>query len=134
MVRVFQRMLFAHFPIHACLEAYNGDEAIGLMQAEKPDLVLLDLVMPGQDGHSVLRQMASDPVLSTIPVIVISAKGQDYLNSPLPGSFQISKANGFQFGEIVQMLDTTFKALAGGWYLPESNEPKRVEGFVGSRV
>lgn len=134
MVRVLRRMLYALLPTPAYWEAYTGAEALRLIQCEKPDLVLLDLLMPDQDGQSVLAQMAADPTLAAIPVIVISAKGQDYLKLPLTGSIQIANTQGFHFGEIVRLLDTTFKALAPGWYLAGNNAPAHVEESVDSRA
>jgi CheY-like chemotaxis protein len=48
--------------------------AIALMTDEKPDVVLLDIMMPGISGLDILRQMRRDPALVDIPVIVVSAK------------------------------------------------------------
>lgn len=48
--------------------------AIALMAAEKPDVVLLDIMMPGISGLDILRQMRRDPALVNIPVVVVSAK------------------------------------------------------------
>jgi DNA-binding response OmpR family regulator len=58
------------------LTADNGMEAIKLLSQEKPDIVLLDLMMPIMDGYKVLQVIKTDPKLSDIPVLVFSAKGQ----------------------------------------------------------
>lgn len=55
------------------LEAPNGKEALDLMRSEKPDIVVLDLMMPILSGWDVLRERQSDPELGSIPVILISA-------------------------------------------------------------
>ncbi|NPV55734.1 MAG: pyridoxal-phosphate dependent enzyme [Anaerolineae bacterium] len=55
-------------------EATNGKEAIELIKIEKPNLVLLDLMMPEVDGFSVLDAMQADSATAEIPVIVITAK------------------------------------------------------------
>src|SRR5688500_18295645 len=47
--------------------------AIALMTDEKPDIVLLDIMMPGISGLDILRQMRADPALVNIPVVVVSA-------------------------------------------------------------
>jgi two-component system, OmpR family, alkaline phosphatase synthesis response regulator PhoP len=58
------------------LTADDGMQAIKLLAAEKPDLVLLDLMMPIMDGFKVLQVIKSDSRLSSVPVLVFSAKGQ----------------------------------------------------------
>lgn len=57
-------------------EAIDGEEGIKQVKEEKPDLVLLDLILPGIDGFEVLAQIKEDPKLSAIPVIILSNLGQ----------------------------------------------------------
>lgn len=57
--------------------AANGTEALGRLQAEGADLVFLDVMMPGLNGYQVLERMKADPALAGIPVIMITAKGQE---------------------------------------------------------
>jgi len=59
------------------LEATNGVEALEKMQGTRPDLVFLDVMMPEMNGFDVLQTMKKDPVMKSIPVIMITAKGQD---------------------------------------------------------
>ena len=64
-------------------EGYNvlavdrGDESINLIRNHSPNLVILDLMLPGMDGLSVCRQLKSDPLIKDTPVIIISAKGEE---------------------------------------------------------
>ena len=58
---------------YVILTATNGREALDLVRSEHPDLVLLDIMMPVMDGFAVLRELQADPLLRSIPVIVISA-------------------------------------------------------------
>lgn len=57
-------------------EAVDGEEGIRKIKELKPELVLLDLILPGIDGFEVLSRMKDDPVLASIPVIVLSNLGQ----------------------------------------------------------
>ena len=57
--------------------AVNGEEAIGKIRAERPQLILMDVVMPGANGFQVTRSIARDPELSAIPVIICSSKNQE---------------------------------------------------------
>lgn len=57
--------------------AYNGQDGIRLGKAHKPDLVLLDITMPGIDGFEVLRRLKEDPKTMTVPVIMLTGKDDD---------------------------------------------------------
>ena len=54
-------------------EAGNGREALDLMRAQRPQAVVLDLMMPIMSGFDVLQERAEDPELRSIPVIIVSA-------------------------------------------------------------
>ncbi|GAB4542567.1 MAG: hypothetical protein Kow0063_34720 [Anaerolineae bacterium] len=58
------------------LGAVGGQEGLEAVRREKPDLVLLDLMMPDVDGWEVYRQMKADKELQKIPVVVVTAKAQ----------------------------------------------------------
>jgi DNA-binding response OmpR family regulator len=56
--------------------ATGGAEGLQKMRANRPDLVLLDLMMPGMDGWEVYQQMKADEKLKNVPVIIVTAKAQ----------------------------------------------------------
>lgn len=58
------------------VEAIDGEEGLKKAGAEKPDIVLLDIVLPGIDGFEILKRMKADPELSKIPVIMLTNLGQ----------------------------------------------------------
>jgi signal transduction histidine kinase/CheY-like chemotaxis protein len=115
MVRMFQRMLSSRLPPEACLAAYSGAEALSIMQTEHPDLVLLDLVMPGMDGYAVIKQMELNPVLAGIPIFVVSAQAQAGLEEQINGAIRITRARGFRLSEEMQMLDAVLSVLSADW-------------------
>jgi two-component system cell cycle response regulator DivK len=55
------------------IEATHGQEALDLMQKERPDLVLLDVDMPGLDGLTVVKHMREDTSLADLPVVAVTA-------------------------------------------------------------
>ena len=58
---------------YAFVQAEDGETAIELCRAERPDLVLLDVMLPGSSGLQVLETMRNDEKLRDIPVIIVSA-------------------------------------------------------------
>ena len=58
------------------VEAMDGEEGIKKVKEEKPDLVLLDLILPSIDGFEVLSQIKKDENLKSIPIIILSNLGQ----------------------------------------------------------
>jgi CheY-like chemotaxis protein len=56
------------------IRATDGSEAIQKTIQEKPDLILMDVTMPGKDGYEVTRLIKSDEKLSNIPIIMLTAK------------------------------------------------------------
>lgn len=58
------------------LLAIDGEDGLKRARKDKPDLIILDLVLPGIDGFEVLKRMKSDHELSSIPIIVLSNLGQ----------------------------------------------------------
>lgn len=65
------------FASHQVLAAENGEQALELVQQKLPDLVLLDARMPRLSGYEVCRQIKSNPATQDIPVVFLSAKGQE---------------------------------------------------------
>ncbi len=103
-VYVFRTMLEKHG--HTVSVASGGEEGIEKIREEKPDLVLMDIVMPGLNGFQATRQLTRDPETSSIPVIIISTKGEesdrvwglrqgakDYLAKPVNEEQLINKVN-----------------------------------------
>src|SRR5919199_5890247 len=85
-------------------EAADGDEGLAKARELKPDLVLLDIMMPKRDGISVVRELKQDPDLRAIPVILVTAKadikdvvegldagGDDYLSKPFEHSALLAR-------------------------------------------
>ncbi len=59
------------------LRAEDGEQALGLAQKHQPDLILLDLLLPGLNGLEVCRRLKRDPALQRIPIMMVTAKGEE---------------------------------------------------------
>ena len=62
---------------HEVLKAENGADGVALARLEKPDLVMMDIVMPGLNGFQATRQLTKDAETTHIPVIIVTTKDQD---------------------------------------------------------
>ncbi|MCB4755667.1 MAG: response regulator [Elusimicrobia bacterium] len=60
---------------YTVVNAQNGKEALDVVPKEKPDLILLDVMMPELDGYTVQTRLLEDPATKGIPIIILTAKG-----------------------------------------------------------
>ena len=112
-VRLVETTLVRHG--YEVVMAYDGKEALEKVESEKPDLVVLDVMMPYMDGFEVLQTLRRNPATRDIPVIMLTAKAQDadvfrgwqsgvdcYLTKP------------FNPLELVSFVNRIFQSLDGG--------------------
>ena len=92
-------------------EAVDGEEGIKKIIEEKPDLILLDLILPGIDGFEVLARMKKESALSPIPVIILSNLGQkdDVEKGLKMGAIDYLIKAHFTPGEIIEKIKVALK-------------------------
>ncbi|ORE87506.1 response regulator [Oceanococcus atlanticus] len=86
------------------VEASSGDDAIAKSKAQRPDIIVMDVVMPGMNGFQATRTLSRDPDTKDVPIIVCSSKSQetdklwakrqgaaDYVVKPVKGPDLLSK-------------------------------------------
>ena len=73
----FRSLLDARDDINVVGEAADGHEAVALAKQHRPDVVLMDIRMPGLDGLEATRQIASDPGLAAVRVVILTTFGPD---------------------------------------------------------
>ena len=109
-IRLIVGKAFRPYDCQMC-EATNGEEGLAAAAREKPDLIILDVIMPVMDGVTMLTKLKEDPDLKTIPVIMLTAESgrdnvlhiaklgvRDYLVKPFKENELIEKA-----GRVVQL-------------------------------
>ena len=76
--------------------AYDGDTGLKKARSEKPDLILLDIIMPTKDGFDVCKQLKDDSALAKIPVIILTsfAQHRGETNIPVSAGFEL-EAEGY---------------------------------------
>jgi twitching motility two-component system response regulator PilH len=58
-------------------QAENGEQALAKVKLEMPELILMDVVMPGKNGYQITRAISKDPLTEKIPIIMCTTKGQE---------------------------------------------------------
>jgi DNA-binding response OmpR family regulator len=92
--------------------AADGISGLEMIKAQKPELVMLDLMLPGRDGLDICRELKTSPTLSAIPVIIVSARGEEQdviLGLGLGADDYICKP--FRVGELVARVRAAFRRI-----------------------
>jgi len=110
--RLFRRILRPRIPNDRIVEAHNGEEALAAMRQYHPELVLLDLEMPGMDGLAALAQKNVEPQLKDIPVIVVTGHEEKSLEFDLQGKIEVARPAGFQPNETIRTVEALIKSLS----------------------
>jgi len=122
-LRLFVRMLSSSERPLTLLQAMDGHRALQLMRARKPDLVLLDLVMPQMDGFQVLKEKSQDPTIRDIPVVAVSSLNPQG-ESNVSRVFSVTRRNGLSASELLNCVQAITEIL-----VPKDRtaDPKPVE-------
>jgi signal transduction histidine kinase/DNA-binding response OmpR family regulator len=109
-------------------EASGGNEGLRLVRELSPDLVTLDVLMPGTDGWTVLRELKSDPATASIPVVLASITDDRALGAALGASAYVTKP--FERDTLVETVrrllpSPSESARAGGVLVVEDDEQAR---------
>jgi DNA-binding response OmpR family regulator len=121
-VRLLQRELEADG--HEVVPALTGEAALLEMTRERPALVVLDVMLPGQDGFQVLRSMRSDPATRAVPVIILSARsaaGDMTHGLELGADWYATKP--FRAGDIALLVRRFLADSTGHWSLSARQPP-----------
>jgi signal transduction histidine kinase len=109
-LQLFRRMLASSKRDYRILLARDGQEALAVLQECRPQVILLDLVMPTLDGFQFLELRRRDPALSEIPVVIISAR--DPASQPLMSSLvAATMAGGLSVNQLLAVIEAFSRVL-----------------------
>ncbi len=110
-LHLFARMLASDGQGYAILQVTNGRRALDMLRSRRPDVLLLDLMMPGMSGFQVLEEKALDPLIAPIPVIVISSL--DPAGDPLAGNtLTVTQGTGLSQRNLIAVIEAMGRILA----------------------
>jgi DNA-binding response OmpR family regulator len=108
-IRDILRIRLANQPGFRILEAANGTDALQLTRQQRPDLIILDWLMPGFSGMEVLKALRESPELTTIPVIMMTVKSE--LSAQAQGQAMGVVAYLIKPFDATRLMETVQKAL-----------------------
>ena len=110
-IQLYSRILSSADRGYRVLRALTAQRALMLLRQRQPDVVLLDLVMPGMDGYALLREKSQDPAIASIPVIAITA--QDPARGPIAASsLTIARSGGLHLQDVLNAVEAISELLA----------------------
>jgi len=103
-LQLFMRILLSAPSDYQVWRASTGEMALDMMRSRKPDLVLLDMVLPDKDGKQVLSEKKADGNIRDIPVIVVSSRDPIH-ESVTTNTLVVKRKNGLTARELVQFIE-----------------------------
>jgi len=110
-LQLFARILTSAERDYRILQATSGRRALSLLRERQPDVMLLDLIMPGMDGFQVLQEKSRDASIREIPVIVISAT--DPTGEPIVSdTLTVARGGGLSMRDILACIQAVSEVLS----------------------
>ncbi len=109
-LHLFARMLESDPHGYRILQAANGKRVLEMLRNRKPDLLLLDLMMPVVSGYQVLEEKRKDPAIRDIPVIVISSR-DPFGEAITSNTIRISHNGGFSTAHLLELIQAATEII-----------------------
>jgi signal transduction histidine kinase/DNA-binding response OmpR family regulator len=110
-LQLFARMLSSAGQRYRILRAKSGQRALSLLRQRRPDVMLLDLIMPGMDGFQLLQEKERDPSIRDIPVVIISSRDPE--GEPIVSDLlTVSRAGGLSLRNLLACIQAVSEILS----------------------
>lgn len=110
-LQLFERVLTSSGRGYRVLRASTGQRALELLRQRHPDVLFLDLIMPGMDGYTLLREKQRDATISDIPVVAVSA--QDPSQGTIASDFiAVARSGGLYLEDLMRTVSAISSVLA----------------------
>lgn len=123
-LQLFARILSSAECRYRILRTKSGQRALSLLRERRPDVVLLDLIMPGMDGFQVLQEKSQDSSIRDIPVLVISAR--DPRGEPIVSDrLTVTRGGGLSVRDLLTCIQTVSEILAPSVQSDHRGQPEK---------
>jgi signal transduction histidine kinase/ActR/RegA family two-component response regulator len=122
-LQLITRMFTINENHYQILQAMNGQRALQIMRKRKPDLILMDLMMPGMDGFEVLEEKRTDPTIRDIPVFAVSSRnpvGETVISDMMT----VYRGNGLSIQEVLSCIQNLGSVLAPSGHTADPGHAK----------
>jgi CheY-like chemotaxis protein len=130
MLQLLGRMLISTEQDYQIIRASTGRQALELLRERRPDVMILDLVMPEVDGFQVIKEKSLDPALQAIPIIVVSAN--DPMGEPIiSNTLTVTRSGGLSVRALLRSILALSETLIPAPTGPLSDDPTPPESLAG---
>jgi signal transduction histidine kinase/DNA-binding response OmpR family regulator len=130
-VRLIGRMLRSLAPEVHTLEAFDGAAGLVIAQTHTPDVIFVDLNMPGMSGQQFIEAVNADPALAGAPIVVVSVRSTEQESAPIQGEVHIQRGQGFALSELLALLETTLTGLTRPGAVSPTSAAARLAALAG---
>jgi CheY-like chemotaxis protein len=129
MLQLLGRMLISTEQDYQIIRASTGRQALELLRERRPDVMILDLVMPEVDGFQVIKEKSLDPALQAIPIIVVSAN--DPMGEPIiSNTLTVTRSGGLSVRALLRSILALSETLIPAPTGPLSDDPRPPESLA----
>jgi signal transduction histidine kinase/CheY-like chemotaxis protein len=130
-VRLIGRMVRSIAPGVRVLEAFEGEEGLAVARAHIPEVIFLDLHMPGMNGEQFIAAAHNEPALHATPVIVVSVRSVEQELALIQGELRLWRDQGYALSELLAMIESVLMGVTRPDAVSPANAAARLAALAG---